>query len=106
PSDQDLAPTRLSSLFPYTTLFRSQDSAGTDFVEPFDWPTTGVISGLFGSQRVLNGEPKAPHFGVDIAAPEGTPIHAPADAVVALDRKSTRLNSSHLGTSYDVFCLK
>jgi len=63
---------------------RTQDSAGTDFVEPFEWPATGVISGLFGSQRVLNGKPKAPHFGVDIAAPEGTPIHAPANAVVAL----------------------
>jgi murein DD-endopeptidase MepM/ murein hydrolase activator NlpD len=63
---------------------RMQESAGTDFVEAFDWPTTGIISGLFGSQRVLNGKAKAPHFGVDIAAPEGTPIHAPADAVVVL----------------------
>jgi murein DD-endopeptidase MepM/ murein hydrolase activator NlpD len=63
---------------------RTQDSTGTEFAEPFDWPVAGVISGLFGSQRVLNGEPKAPHFGVDIAAPEGMPIHAPASAVVVL----------------------
>lgn len=63
---------------------REVNSPGTAFSEPFDWPTTGVISSVFGSQRILNGIPKAPHFGVDIAAPEGTPIHAPADATVSL----------------------
>jgi murein DD-endopeptidase MepM/ murein hydrolase activator NlpD len=63
---------------------RKRDTAGMSFAAPFDWPTTGIVSGLFGSQRILNGEPKAPHFGVDIAAPEGRLIHAPADAVVAL----------------------
>jgi murein DD-endopeptidase MepM/ murein hydrolase activator NlpD len=63
---------------------RKVDSSGTAFAETFDWPTTGIISSLFGSQRILNGIPKAPHFGVDIAAPEGTPIHAPADATVSL----------------------
>ena len=63
---------------------RKRDSSGAAFAEPFEWPTTGIISGLFGSQRILNGEPKAPHFGVDIAAPEGRPIRAPADATVAL----------------------
>jgi murein DD-endopeptidase MepM/ murein hydrolase activator NlpD len=63
---------------------RKRDTPGTAFAEPFDWPTAGIISGVFGSQRILNGEPKAPHFGVDIAAPEGRPIRAPADATVAL----------------------
>ncbi len=51
---------------------------------PMIWPTAGRISGVYGSQRVLNGEPRRPHFGVDIAAPEGTPIVAPSDGKVVL----------------------
>ncbi|MHA1599732.1 MAG: M23 family metallopeptidase, partial [Alphaproteobacteria bacterium] len=47
-------------------------------------PVTGPITGVFGSRRILNGKPRRPHFGVDVAAPEGTPVHAPADAVVAI----------------------
>ncbi len=50
----------------------------------FDWPLTGRISGVFGSQRILNGEPKRPHSGLDIARPTGTPIKAPADGIVRL----------------------
>ncbi len=54
------------------------------FESGFTWPAVGPISGVFGSQRVLNGEPKRPHFGVDIAAAPGTPVMAPADGVVAI----------------------
>jgi len=50
----------------------------------FQWPVTGPISGVFGSQRILNGEPKRPHSGVDVAAPTGTDIVAPADGIVTL----------------------
>ncbi len=63
---------------------RSRDTGETWFADGLDWPAAGVISGVYGSQRILNGEPKAPHFGVDIAAPSGTPIRAPADAIVSL----------------------
>lgn len=50
----------------------------------FVWPATGRISGVYGSQRVLNGEPRRPHFGLDIAAPKGTKVHAPADGLITL----------------------
>lgn len=56
----------------------------TDYVRGFQWPVTGRISGVYGSQRILNGEPRWPHYGIDIARPEGTPVMAPADAIVTL----------------------
>jgi murein DD-endopeptidase MepM/ murein hydrolase activator NlpD len=63
---------------------RGADTDADWFVDKFDWPVPGIISGPFGNQRVLNGKPMEPHFGVDIAAPAGTPIAAPAPARVAL----------------------
>jgi len=63
---------------------RKRDTAGDDFLSGFDWPAPGRESGVFGSQRIDNGVPMAPHFGVDMAAPTGTPIHAPSDGVVTI----------------------
>jgi len=63
---------------------RMNDTDADWFVEPFDWPARGIVSGVFGSRRILNGKPMEPHFGVDIAAPAGTPIAAPAPARVVL----------------------
>lgn len=54
------------------------------WADGFEWPAKGRISGVFGSQRILNGEASKPHSGLDIAAPAGTTIRAPADGVVRL----------------------
>lgn len=55
-----------------------------DYLQGFDWPASGRISGVYGSQRVLNGEPGRPHYGLDIAAPTGDPVFAPAAGVITL----------------------
>ena len=63
---------------------RDRDDARADFAQAFAWPLTGRISGRFGNQRVYNGSPGSPHSGMDIAAPTGTPVLAPAAGVVTL----------------------
>lgn len=63
---------------------RKSDRPEPLFESGFIWPVIGPISGVFGSRRILNGIPKQPHFGVDVAMPKGTAIRAPADAVVTL----------------------
>lgn len=57
----------------------------------FIMPVKGRISGIFGSQRVLNNEPRSPHSGVDIAAPRGTPARSPADGIARLVAEDTFL---------------
>lgn len=55
-----------------------------DFSGAFKWPLLGPITGVFGSQRVYNGAPGRPHYGVDVAAPIGTPVSTPAPGTVTL----------------------
>ena len=63
---------------------RARRDARTDYAHGFAWPAAGRISGVYGSQRILNGEPRRPHYGLDIAAPTGSPVYAPADGIVTL----------------------
>ncbi len=62
---------------------RERDDARQDFRFGFIWPLRGRISGRYGSLRILNGTPKNPHYGVDVAAKPGTPIIAPAGGIVS-----------------------
>ena len=67
---------------------RSLDS-NVDFVfQKFTWPAQGIISGVFGSQRILNGKPKRPHYGIDIAAKQGTKVVTPTDSIVRMAEKN------------------
>ncbi len=64
---------------------RSRRDSRSDYELGFAWPAQGRISGVYGSQRILNGEPRRPHFGLDIAAPAGSPVYAPAAGIVTLN---------------------
>lgn len=68
---------------------RAITDAGSEsgaFLTGFDMPVNGTITGVYGSQRILNGEPRQPHYGIDIAAPAGTPVLAPAGGRITLVR--------------------
>jgi hypothetical protein len=63
---------------------RAVDTDHMWFADKFIWPADGPISSIYGSQRILNGQPREPHYGVDVAAPEGSPIVAPVGGIVSL----------------------
>ena len=82
PTAEDMV--RIREEYALVRKARSRVDERQDFLGGFVWPAEGRISGVYGSQRILNGVPKRPHFGVDIAAPVGTVVRAPADGVVTL----------------------
>ncbi len=76
--------TRIKSDNQQIAKARRTNSKLSAFTQTFNLPAKGPISGVYGSQRIFNGEPKRPHFGLDIAGPVGTPILSPIDGVVSL----------------------
>ena len=54
------------------------------FKNKFIMPVEGIISGVYGSQRILNGKPRWPHYGIDIAAKKGTMIKSSGSGVVTM----------------------
>ena len=75
---------------------RARDDDRADFAQSFAWPVQGRISGRFGNQRVYNGTPGSPHSGMDIAAPTGTPVKAPAAGIVTFARPDLHLTGGTL----------
>ena len=65
-----------------------------DFEAGFIWPVEGPISGVFGSQRIFNGQPRAPHNGVDIAAGRGATVVAASRGIVTLAQKDLFFNGN------------
>ncbi|MCV6603778.1 MAG: M23 family metallopeptidase [Porticoccaceae bacterium] len=63
---------------------RNRRDLREDYMQGFSWPLKGTITGVYGSQRIYNGVPKSPHYGIDIAAPQGELVRAPAPGVVSL----------------------
>jgi len=90
PNEQDLKRIRAETRL--IKQARKLDDDRSDYQTGFIWPTVGRISGVYGSQRILNGQPRRPHFGIDIAAPTGTPVLAPADGLITLAHPDTYFN--------------
>src|SRR3712207_8752425 len=86
-----------STLFPYTTLFRSYIL----FIGPPEHDADWSDEGVEGVHRFLS---RLWRNSAEVA--DTTPDEPPPDDPVGADRKSTRLNSSHANISYAVFCLK
>ncbi len=63
---------------------RSINSDLPFFKNQFIMPVEGIISGVYGSQRILNGKPKWPHYGIDIAAKQGTMIKSSGSGIVTM----------------------
>ena len=64
---------------------RAIDSKLVFFKDKFIYPIDKyIITGVYGSQRILNGKPRRPHYGIDFHAPEGTPVKSMMDGVVSL----------------------
>ena len=73
---------------------RARAADAVDFEAGFIWPVEGPISGVFGSQRIFNGQPRAPHNGVDIAAGRGSTVVSASRGIVTLAQKDLFFNGN------------
>src|SRR5205814_3094297 len=94
-----IRPPPRSTLFPYTTLFRSDRSRKQCADDRREHGRRGVLADQLAGNAARSSL-VSEHGG------HSKPSHETGAAAVSADRKSTRLNSSHLGISYAVFCLK
>jgi len=82
PSSKDLE--RIRSDASLVRTARKQVTSNADFLQGFIKPLSGTVTGVYGTQRLYNGTPGSPHYGIDYAAPLGTPVMAPAAGLVTL----------------------
>lgn len=66
---------------------RGFDTPRDDAFDKWRWPVSARVTGVFGAKRILNGVPRQPHFGIDLAAGQGTAIHAPVGGIVRMAHK-------------------
>ncbi|MBL6758213.1 MAG: M23 family metallopeptidase [Pelagibacteraceae bacterium] len=86
PNEQDMKKIRLEG-----KLISNAKNSNSDlpyFFQEFIRPVEGITTGVFGSQRILNGQPRRPHFGIDIAATKGTKVKNSNTGKVVLVEKN------------------
>ena len=86
PTDPELLARIRQEVLLKTEAFASR-LPGDDFRDGFDWPLESYrVTSRWGAQRVLNGTPARPHYGIDLAAPQGSVIRSPANGTVVMAR--------------------
>src|SRR5690606_41878522 len=104
-SRSTLRPPSTSTLFPYTTLFRSDVASGEEAAPPGEDVGVGVPHEGTSAHRRAGVQPPVRQGQRPTELPRADAHRSPRDQG-DVDRKSTRLNSSHVKISYAVFCLK
>ena len=90
PSEEDLK--RIKKESKIISISKNKFLNETLYKSGFIWPVKGIVTGAYGNQRILNGQPRRPHYGLDIAAALGTKIISPSDAEVSLTMEDTFFN--------------
>ena len=92
PSEKDMI--RIKKESKLIALAKNKDTNLNFFFKEFLIPVKGVKTGVYGSQRILNGQPRRPHYGVDIAANRGTEIKSSNSGKIVLAEENFFFNGS------------